>query len=187
MKKSRPMIACMTILMLMCAPGPLFAQTTTSTAQAKQFVKDGVSFDYPGNWTLSDMSTPDMQHLVLTLDGTNAQIMVIIPRGKVEVKQGEETRKALAERFLNGMTAEFEKDGTRVERSLQRITIAGRETEGARLRVAPRGRPGNVEAYSLLLGNRIVVLTLLRPDTDGPKAAVAWDTLRNSLKVEAST
>lgn len=157
-------------------------------AQVTRFSDGGVTFQYPAKWTLSDKSTADTQHLVLELSGTAAQIMVLVERTP-STQPGQRTT-VLRERtntFADYMTKELEKTGTTVQRKDVTTEAGGVAAEGIQLRAAPGGQPGNIEVYSLVLGGRVVMLTLLRPDTDAQVAANAWDVVRASLRVGAST
>jgi len=166
---------------------PALAQGGGS-AQMSRFAEGGVSFQYPSAWTISDKSTAQNQHLVLELKGTAAQIMVLVERTpSTQPGQRGEALRTRTNVFADLMTKELEKVGATVQRSEATTEAGGVQADGLRLRAAPGGQPGSVEVYSFVLGGRIVMLTLLRPDSQAQVAAPAWTAVRSSLRVGAGT
>jgi hypothetical protein len=176
-----------TILLILSCSLSALAQGAGS-AQMARFAEGGVVFQYPATWTLSDKSSADNHHLVLELKGTSAQIMVLVERTP-STRPGErgDALRSRTTAFADLMTKQLEKVGATVQRTEVSIEAGGVEAEGLRLRAAPGGQPGSVEVYSFVLGGRIVMLTLLRPDRDAPAAAPAWTAVRSSLRIGAST
>lgn len=184
MKTSQRVVA--TLLLALLVSMPAFAQGVG--AQMQRFSSGGVSFQYPAVWTLSDKSNTDNQHLVLELKGTAAQIMVLVERTP-STQPGQRTAilSARSNAFADIMTKELEKMGATVQRSEVTTDVGGVPADGLRLRAAPGNQPGSVEVYSFVLGGRIVMLTLLRPDKDAQAVAPAWSAMRSSLRVGAGT
>jgi hypothetical protein len=184
MKNSQRHAAALLLMLLVSLPA--FAQG--GSPRLETFSGGGVSFQYPATWTLSDKSSAENQHLVLELKGTAAQIMVLVERTP-STKPGERTAvlTARTNAFADIMTKELEKIGATVTRTEVSTSVGGVQADGLRLRAAPGNQPGSVEVYSFVLGGRIVMLTLLRPDTDAQAAAPAWAAVRSSLRVGAST
>lgn len=174
------------ILLMLLVSLPAFAQG--GSTRLETFSDGGVTFKYPATWTLSDKSSADNQHLVLELKGTAAQIMVLVERTP-STKPGERTAvlTARTNAFADIMTKELEKIGATVTRSEVSTDVGGLQADGLRLRAAPGNQPGSVEVYSFVLGGRVVMLTLLRPDTDAQAAAPAWAAVRSSLRVGAGS
>jgi hypothetical protein len=184
MKINRRLAA--TILLVLSCSLSALAQGA-GTAQMARFAEGGVIFQYPATWTLSDKSSANNQHLVLELKGTSAQIMVLVERTP-STRPGErgDALRSRTTAFADLMTKELEKVGATVQRTEVSTEAGGVAAEGLKLRAAPGGQPGSVEVYSLVLGGRIVMLTLLRPDKDAQAAAPAWTSVRSSLRVVAS-
>jgi hypothetical protein len=156
--------------------------------QLERYSGGGVTFQYPSAWTLTDKSTSDNQHLVLEMKGTSAQIMVLVERvPSTQPGQRGAALRARTTKFADLMTDELKKTGSDVQRSETLTEAGGVQAEGIRLRAAPGGQPGSIEVYSFVLGGRIVMLTLLRPDTDASVATPAWAAVRSSLRVTEST
>lgn len=184
MKTSRRVAA--SILLALFVSVSALAQA--SSAQMERFASGGVAFQYPATWTLSDKSSTDNQHLVLELKGTAAQIMVLVERTpSTQPGQRAAVLRERTTKFADIMTTELEKTGSSVQRSEVTTEAGGVQADGLRLRAAPGGQPGSIDVYSLVLSGRIVMLTLLRPDSDATAATPAWNAVRMSLRVGAST
>ena len=84
----------------------------------KHFTKDGLSFDYPDGWTLTDDSNSDAQQLMLNRSDSNAQITVFVHRGKVNTPEKLALAKTkIIDPYLNHTEKQFvgmgAKPGTR--------------------------------------------------------------------------
>lgn len=164
-----------------------YALAQGGSPRLDRFSDGGVTFQYPSTWTLTDKSTADNQHLVLELKGTAVQIMVLVERvPSTQPGQRSAALRARTTAFADLMTKELEKTGSDVQRSEVSTEAGGVQAEGIRLRAAPGGEPGSIEVYSLVLGGRIVMLTMLRPDTNASLVTPAWAAVRSSLRVSES-
>lgn len=182
------------IVLLCCVP--TLAQTQGQQAQAQgsggggaqptHFSKNGLSFDYPAGMKLEDMSSEGGQHLVLG-GGGSAQIMVISRYDKVRTaEQLASARRNVADTFTDTLMTELQKLDPKVTRTPAQTEVAGTQATGYRLRATLNGEPGNAEVYSLQLGNRLVLVTLIGSDKEIAASANAWSTVRSSLKVAES-
>ncbi|HKC65915.1 MAG TPA: hypothetical protein VKB86_19885, partial [Pyrinomonadaceae bacterium] len=61
------------LIALLCLAS--FAQPTQS--EIKHFAKEGLAFDYPAKWTLTDKSNSQVQHLILSDPENSVLVMVI--------------------------------------------------------------------------------------------------------------
>lgn len=153
----------------------------------KHFTKDGLSFDYPDGWTITDQSNADAQQLILNRPDSNAQITVFVHRGKVNTPEKFALGKTkIVDPYLNHTEKQFEGMGAKPERVAATTQIAGAEAEGVRITAILDREPGEAGIYWVTAGERLVVLTLFGPDKAIKKAAPTWDAVRNSLKIEAS-
>ncbi|MDX6289056.1 MAG: hypothetical protein QOH42_855, partial [Blastocatellia bacterium] len=62
------------------------------------------------------------------------------------------------------------------------IEVAGKQATGVRMRAVLENQPGNAEIYSLQLGSRLVLLSLIGTDREIAASAPAWLAIRRSLK-----
>ncbi|MDQ2974157.1 MAG: hypothetical protein M3R69_01950 [Acidobacteriota bacterium] len=67
------------------------------------------------------------------------------------------------------------------------IEIAGNQAPGVSMRALLNNEPGSAEVYSTVLGQRLVLVTLIGSDKEIAAAAKEWAMVRSSLQVETGT
>lgn len=148
----------------------------------KHYDKDGLSFDYPANWQLSDQSTGQMQFIELTRG--DIVLRVRSPREWLKTPEKEAyAKKLFQDQYVDSFASQFEQQGMSPKRSAVTTTIAGANADGTRLRVVMDRQPGGLDSYYLVLSDRLVNLSILGSEGDIAKSAPAWDLIRNSLKI----
>ena len=174
MKFKQILIGCVALLFVTSAQ--------TQTPDTKHFDKDGLSFDYPANWQISDQSTPQMQYLELTRG--DVVIRVRVPREWLKTPEKEAfAKKLIQDKYVDDFALNVEQAGMRPRRSAVTTQIAGADAEGARVRAVLDGEPGGMDSYFRIVSDRLVNLSILGSEKEITKSAPAWDTIRNSLKV----
>jgi hypothetical protein len=159
-----------------------FAQTS---GDAKRFDKDGLVFDYPNNWTIDDQSNQDAQQLTLGKSDLDAQIRLFVHRGKIDTPEKMAQAKIkFIDPYVEATSNSFVQMGAKPTREPATIEIAGAKAEGIRIKAVLDNVPGEAAIYWVTLGNRVVVLTFFGPDQALKQATPAWNTLRNSLRIE---
>jgi len=149
----------------------------------KQFAKDGLSFDYPGNWQFSDQSTAQMQFIELTQG--DVVIRVRSPRERLKTPEMEaHAKKLFQDQYVDNFATQIEQAGMHPKRSMITTQIAGTDAEGVRLRAVLDGQPGGMDSYYRIVSDRLVDLSIIGSERDITKSAPVWDMIRNSLKVE---
>jgi len=154
----------------------------------KHFAKDGLSFDYPAGWSIDETkSTGQMQYVTLGRDGY-AMIMVRSPRALIDTPEKEAHAKQLVQTgFLDAWAKNFSDSGATPQKSTVTIDVAGAPAECNRLSASLSGEPGRVDICWRLMEKRMVQLTIAGSAKDITKTTVAWDVIRNSVKIEPST
>ena len=161
-----------------------FAQTPAP--ELKHFAANGLSFDYPAAIELSDRSSSNGQHLVIESTG-KAQIMIVSRYARItSAEQLAAARHEVVDSFIETMWQQIHDTDPNVSRTPAQIEVAGAQATGVRLRAVLNNQPGNAEIYSLQLGPRLVVLSLIGTDTEIAATASVWLAIRRSLKIEAS-
>jgi hypothetical protein len=181
MKSSRNYLL-LTACLLMCS---LSASAQTPAAEAKQLVKDGLTFSYPTNWSITDTSNVDSQQFTLGRPNSEAQIRVFVFRTPVQTPERlAEARKVLVDPYITSTTKAFQQMGARPQSAPAATDIGTLKAEGVRISASLSGEPGAAEIYWGVVGQRLVVLTLFGPDNALKQAAPAWDMIRTSIAVE---
>lgn len=176
-------------LLILCG-AQVVAQTSavgnSSGEGLSHFAKSGLSFDYPAAWKIEDLSNQNGQQLVLTSGGSGgAQIMVISRFERVSsADQLATARREVADTFIETMWQELQKIDPKVSRNVAQIEAAGAEATGVSLRAVLNNEPGRADIFSLLLNQRLVMLSLIGSDKELAQAATAWTTIRRTLQIQ---
>lgn len=176
MRSLRTLVLVTSLLLLLVSA---FAQDPN----VKHFAKDGLSFDYPANWQMSDQSTGQMQ--LIELARGDVVIRVRSPREWLKTPEKEAAAKKLfQDQYMDSFAANFEQGGLRPKRSTVTTQIAGADAAGLRLRAVMDGQPGGMDSYYRMISDRMVQLSILGSERDIEKSAPVWDLIRNSVAIE---
>ena len=149
----------------------------------KTFTKDGLSFDYPADWTLQEGANADAQQLTLGKANSDVQISVFAHKGRITQEKLPDAKKAFIDPYINATANQFVQMGAKPEQSPDTSEIGGVKADGVKISASLGGESGAAKIYWALVGQRVVVLTLFGPDKQLKQQAPAWDLVRNSLKV----
>ncbi len=179
----RVFAALISILAFALCQGVL-AQTTAPAL--KHFAAQGLSFDYPATIELDDRSSAVGQHLIIQSKG-RAQIMVVSRFAQINTPEElTAARHEVVDSFIATMWQQIQTDDPNVSRADAKIEIANAQAMGVRMRAVLNNEPGNAEIYSLQLGSRLVLVSLIGSDREIAASAPAWLALRRSLKIETA-
>ncbi len=161
------------------------ASAQTIPSDAKEFNKDGLSFKYPSSWSLNDASNADAQQMTFGRADSEAQITVFVFRTSLTTPEKiAEAKRVLVDKYVASTTKSFEQAGAHPESLPASVEIGGVKSEGVKIRASLDGVPGMAEIHSAVVGQRLVVLTFLGPNTALTKAMPAWNAIRTTMKIE---
>ena len=149
----------------------------------KTYTKDGLSFDYPADWTLQEGVNADAQQLTLAKANSDVQISVFVHKGRITPEKMPDAKKAFIDPYIAGTERQFVQMGAKPEQSPEASEIGGVKADGVKVSASLGGESGAAKIYWALVGQRVVVLTFFGPDKQLTQQAPAWDLVRNSLKV----
>jgi TonB family protein len=187
------------VALMLCAHAPRRAASAAQEPHAavravEHFSKDGLSFDYPAGWTLSDKSNEAAQLLVISRQGSSAFVMVIAYRERIaSIQQFESARNTITTPYVEKLARSLgiEKapswDGgdMRCIDLGERLPTATRFATGFRLSGESDGQPTTGEVYAVGLNHRFVNLVYVRSEKDEASAADAWKSVLGTLKMDA--
>ena len=78
----------------------LAACILASGQTSKNFVKDGLSFDYPEGWMLTDDSNGDAQQFTLTKSNSDVQIRLFVHKGRISEEKLPDAKKAFIDPYV---------------------------------------------------------------------------------------
>ena len=149
----------------------------------KTYTKDGLSFDYPADWTLQEGVNDDAQQLTLAKANSDVQISVFVHKGRITPEKLPDAKKAFIDPYIAATEKQFIQMGAKPEQSPDASEIGGLKADGVKIGASLGGETGAAKIYWALVGQRVVVLTLFGPDKQLKQHAATWDLVRNSLKV----
>ncbi len=162
----------------------VFVCFVVAAAQAsKNFNKNNLSFDYPDGWQLIDDSNDDAQQLTLSKANSDVQIRVFAHKGRISQEKLAEAKKGFIDPYVAATAKQFVAMGAKPEQTPDATEIGGVKAEGVNISASLGGETGAAKIYWVLVGQRVVVLTLFGPDKQIKQLAPAWDLVRTSLKI----
>jgi hypothetical protein len=174
----------MIALLLVCG----IAVSAQALSDTEEFNKDGLSFKYPSGWSFNDNSNADAQQMTFGRSDSDVQITVFVFRALLTTPEKiAEAKKVLVDKYVASTTKSFEQAAAHPESSVANSEIGSVKSEGVKIRASLDGVPGVAEIQWAVVDQHLVVLTLLGPDRALPKARSAWDTIRNTIRIESST
>lgn len=164
----------------------LFCGLSVSAQDNKEFNKDGLSFSYPNGWAFNDTSDKDAQRMTLGRTDSEVQISIFVDRDRVtKPEHVAEAKKVLVDTYVAATLKQLQSEDPKATSAPATSEIGGLASEGVKIRASLGGVPGMAEIQWAVVGERWVVLTLFGADQAMKKAAPAWDTIRNSIKISA--
>lgn len=161
----------------------LSVSSVAQTADTKNFNGNGLSFDYPNGWVLNDDTNSDAQQLTLARPNNDVQIRVFVHKGRISPEKFADAKKGFIDPYIASTVKQFVAMGAKPEQSPDSTEIGGAKADGVKI-AANLGEPGAAKIYWALVGQRVVILTIFGPDREIKQFTPAWDTVRNSLKIE---
>ena len=156
----------------------------TVTAQTpKNFTKNGLSFDFPSEWTLTDDSTDDAQQFTLSKPNSDVQIRIFVHKGRISQDKLPDAKKAFIDPYISATAKQFVAMGAKPEQSPDTSEIGGIKADGVIISASLGGEAGAAKIYWAIVGQHVVVLTYFGPDKQMKQLLPAWDLIRTTLKV----
>jgi hypothetical protein len=169
------------VLVIAIASVAVMAQTGSD----KQFVKDGLTFDYPTTgWTLQDDSNKDGQNLTLARADLDISINVFVHRGRITPEKLAEAKRLIVDPYVDARMKQFIQSGATPQQTSAQTQIAGNAADGVVISASLGGEAGAAKIYWALIGSRLVVLTFFGPEKQLQQFSNVWDVVRNSIKIE---
>lgn len=172
-------------LLIVVVVSCVFASAQTP-AEVQHFTKAGISFDHPNGWTVSDISDDDAQQYTIARTNSDLQMRVFVHKGRVTAEKLPEAKKSFIEPYVKGVSNQFRQMGATPTETADTTEIAGLPADGVKISASLGGETGAAKIYWVVLGQRVVVLTLFGPDKEIKQFASAWDVIRTSLKIESA-
>jgi hypothetical protein len=176
----------MKLLRWMILPAALLLIVIGAAAQdpnVKHYDKDGLSFDYPASWQISDQSTGQMQYIQMARDGY-AEIRIRTPRDWLKTPEKEAAaKKLIQDQYVDGFASQLQLAQMSPKRSTGTTQISGADAQGDKVRAVMEGEPGGMDSFFNITSDRLVQMSIIGSENEIAKSVAVWDTIRNSLKI----
>lgn len=165
----------------------LLALTGVHAARAKNkhYEKDGLSFDYPDNWTIQEVNDDKRQVVNVSLSSSYLQVSVYAHREPVDTPEKIELAKTgLVTAYINQRTDQMKQMGMNPTRTDGAGTIGTTAADVAHVKeTGPDG--GGADIYYTVINQRMVLFSAFGPDTDLKRYSSQLDVIRNSIAIAA--
>lgn len=97
------------VLALVCLP----TNAQSLEGETRRYAKDGLAFQYPASWVLTDKSTAEAQHLMISREGSSAVVMIVALRDLVsDGRQLDSARNSFTQPLIENMAKKFGVSGS---------------------------------------------------------------------------
>jgi len=147
------------------------------------FSTDGISFDYPNGYSVTDESTAEAQQFVITRKGSSVQLTIVAMRRMIQQNELQAAIENFKEPIIKKIGITFGQANSAGRIPIQ-SQVGPKQAEGVRLQsVGNRKRTADV--IWLRWNFRVVALTFVRSAVNEAVESRLWQTVRSSLRVEA--
>lgn len=160
----------------------------SSGGETTRYAKDGLAFEYPVGWVLTDKSTAEAQHMILSREGSSVLVMIVALRALVsDGRKLDSAVKSFKEPLIENISNKFGESGAPAARDPVCVDVGGKKAGGVRLKGMYDRQPGTAEVFSFMAGLRFTNLVYVRADKDEAQGNPAWKSIRDSLKIAKPT
>lgn len=152
--------------------------------ELNHFAADGISFDYPAGYSVTEESTPEAQQFVIKRKGNSVQLTIVVTQRLVRRNELPAAIENFTEPLLKKVAATLGPGKNSPERTSFQTRIGTKQAEGIRLRSTRSGTKTG-EVIWLRWGLRLIGLAFVRSDADESVGSELWQTVSSSLKIEA--
>ena len=159
------------------------AYAQSAGPEVNHFSTDGISFDYPVGWLVTDLSTPNEQQYILTQKGSSVQIAIVAKRGFIRRSELPVALASFTEPFVKNVTMKVGPGKNPPVSTPIQTQVGSMEAQGVRLR--PSGTTKSADVIWFRMNFRLIGLAFVRSDVDETVGSKLWMTIGSSLEVEA--
>jgi TonB family protein len=142
------------------------------------FAAEGISFNYPSDYSVTDQSSPEAQQFLITRKGSSVQLTIFIPLRLVTPSTYTVAVEAIAQPMVKKVATTL---GNTPEHTSFQTQIGAKQADGVRLRA--NGGNKTAEVIWLRWSLRFVEFVFVKSDADESVGAQLWQTVSSSLKV----
>ena len=160
----------------------VYAQSTGP--ELNHFAVEGISFDYPSDYSVKDESTKEVQQVIITREGSSVQLIIVVPQRLILQSNLPVAVESFTQPALKkvAMTLGYAKNSP--QPTPFQTQIGTKQAEGLRLRSTDSAKKTG-EVIWVRWSLQLVGLVFVRSDADESVGAQLWHTVSSSLRVKA--
>ena len=148
------------------------------------FDKGGLKFSYPAGWVITDRSTVEMQHLMLSKPGSQVLFIILSPR---EFLTGQthynDIQREIYRKYFRAINAAFSSKGNPAANEGLCLELNARKIGGTRFRGLYNNEMSTGDIYPFGLDGRFVGMVYLRADKDEEAGSAVWQDITKSIAI----
>jgi TonB family protein len=153
--------------------------------EMKSFEKDGVSFNFPSDWMLTDKSDGQKQNLILM--PRDASILIGITAYSDSIsswKEFQAVRREFTEPYIDSLAKSFGSSSqpAKLETSCTELGFFKR-LPGTLIQGSYQNEQSTAEVYALVAGGRFINLVYIKANKETANGNLAWETIRKTLRI----
>lgn len=165
----------------------LFFSVILFAQESNTFDKDGLKFNYPAGWTITDKSTIDIQTLFISKENSSVLIIISSPRENVvSSEQYSNFQSDAHSKYIKAISKSLSTSEKKAEEEWLCLDFNGRKVSGTKYTGSYNNESAIGEVYPFVLGYRFITLVYMRTDKDSPVSDVVWKELIKSLYLNNS-
>ena len=158
------------------------AAQDATVREMKTFDSDGLKFKYPADWTLTDKSNAETQHLLLSKNNHTVLIVIATPRATEDyVQRFRKFQNDIHADFGSVISQSLSTSGKQAQNELVCMDFNGANIPGTKYTGSYNGEPGAGETYTFILGKRSLTTVYMRTEKDGIAGDEVWQEVLKSL------
>lgn len=164
------------------------AAQDATVREMKTFDSDGLKFKYPADWTLTDKSNAETQHLMLSKNNHSVLIVIASPRATEDyVQRFRKFQNDIHADFGSVISQSLSTSRKHAENELVCMDFNGANIPGTKYTGAYNGEPGEGETYTFILGKRSLTTVYLKTEKDSMAGDWVWQEVLKSLTLNGSS
>lgn len=163
----------------------LVSAVVASSQEVKTYAKSGVTFEYAKEWELTERADKDTTQIGLSNAAADSQIAIIVVTKEINSKEPlTDAKKQVIDPWIASLIERYTTIAqVKIARSEIKTEVGGQPTDGVKLTFTLDGQEGQVETCWALLGKRLVLLYIVRPDKKADIVTPGWNLIRQTIRI----
>ena len=162
-----------------------FLHAQTPNGGVKTYDKDGLKFNYPADWIITDQSSRGVQYVRLSRPNTQVLISMVSPRAIIQnYDQFRELQWEINDRFIISIKSSLNTEEQTTTEESACLDFNGRSVTGMRYGGSYKEQPSLGDVFPFVLGDRYINLVYMRSDRDAAIGDAIWKNVLGSLYLQ---